>query len=579
MFDTSSLASDSLARLPAGFAPRAWRALGAQWRAQRSPQGVVLALSLWLTLAGNLALWRRLGQVPELTASHGLVYLQLGALVFLATLAWLTLFAWPRGMKPVWAGMLVLAAVAQHFMLAYGVFIDRSMVLNVTHTNVSEARDLLGLPLLASLVLVAGPPLAWLLPLRVSSRGRWRELGRTGLLLALSLGTLAGAALASYRELAPLVRNHMELRFMVNPLSSVVSTASAVLKPMLQRQRPFVPISAGAALGASYGRQTKPPLLVLVLGETARADHFALNGYARDTTPELAAREVLSWRQVRSCGTNTLASVPCMFSHLGKQGYESRRADHENLLDVLQAAGLAVLWLDNQAGCKSVCDRVAQASTSDALGTLAGRTLCQGDECLDELMLVGLDERIDRLPEAQRRRGVVLVMHQMGSHGPAYYRRSSPETKRFLPECMTHALADCPQQALVNAYDNTIAYTDRFLARTIDWLERHDADRDVGMLYVSDHGESLGEYGLFLHGVPYAVAPEVQKHVSMVLWPGSLLARGSTDLRCLRRGLDAPLSHDNYYHTVLGLLDVATPTYRRGLDAFAACRTEPGALD
>lgn len=537
-----------------------------------SPQLVAVVLSAWLATVGNLALWHKLGQIADLSDPHGVLRLQIGGLVFLATLAFFSLLAWPRFMKPVWALALVVAACAQHFMLEYGIFIDTGMVLSATQTNASEARDLLSWHLLANVLLVAGLPLTWLLRVPLQTRGAWRNAGHTGVLLAFSVAALLGGMMATYRELAPLTRNHKELRYLINPLSTVVAAGTAVLKPMFKRSRPFVPISAGAMLGASYAGQALPALFVLVVGETARADHFALNGYARNTTPELAARDVLSWRNVHSCGTHTLASVPCMFSHLGKEKFEQRSADYESLLDVLQAAGLAVLWIDNQAGCKGVCDRVASASTSDAQRTPEGQTLCRDDECLDEMMLQGLDERLARLPEDQRRKGVVLVMHQMGSHGPAYYRRSTPDTKRFQPECTSHALADCRPEALINAYDNSIAYTDHFLAKTIDWLQQRKSRHDVGMLYLSDHGESLGEYGLFLHGVPYAVAPEVQKHVPMVLWPGSLLARRDVDAQCLKGGLDIALTHDNLYHTVLGALDVRTPTYQRGLDAFALCR-------
>lgn len=543
-----------------------------QWGAPRSPQTVVLVLSLWLVCAGNLAFWHKLGQIPEVADPYGVLHLQLGALIFGGTAFFLSWFAWPRYMKPVWGVFMLVAAVAQHFMLEYGIFIDKSMVMNVVQTNLSEARDLLGWHLAANVLLVAGLPLWWLARVSITARSAWINVARTGLLFALSLGATLGGGLVMYRELAPLMRNNVELRFLINPLSSVVAGSTAVLKPLFKRSRPFVPISAGAALGASYAAQARPPLLVLVVGETARSDHFGLNGYPRNTTPELAARGVLSWRNVHSCGTNTLASVPCMFSHLAKAEYEGRHADYENLLDVLQSSGLAVLWIDNQSGCKGVCDRVTIASTSDSLQTPEGRALCQGGECLDEIMLRDLDERIALLPDDKSRNGVVVVMHQMGSHGPAYYRRSSPETKPFQPECTTHALADCKKDALINVYDNSIAYTDHFLAKTVDWLQQHKARHDVAMLYMSDHGESLGEYGLFLHGVPYALAPAVQKHVPMVLWTGSLTARSGVDPQCLSHGLDAALTHDNLYHTVLGMLDVTTSTYKRDLDAFMNCR-------
>ena len=364
----------------------------------------------------------------------------------------------------------------------------------------------------------------------------------------------------------------MELRYLPNPIVPVWSAARVATRKLSSRPRALLPISAGAALGTSHAASARPPLLVLVIGETARADHLGLNGYRRDTTPELAAREAMSFREVRSCGTSTLASVPCMFSPLGKAGFESRQADQENLLDVVQAAGMAVLWLDNQAGCKGVCDRVASASTADLAGTAAAERLCADGECLDEALLVGLDARLAALPAERRRNGVLLVMHQMGSHGPAYARRSPAAYKRFTPECRTTTLGDCVPAELVNVYDNSIAYTDHVLARTIDWAKAQ-AGYAPALLYVSDHGESLGEYGIFLHGLPYPFAPEAQKHVAMVAWLGeAAVARDRLDTACLRRRLDQPLTHDHLYHSVLGLLDVATPTYDRRLDIWSPCK-------
>jgi lipid A ethanolaminephosphotransferase len=361
------------------------------------------------------------------------------------------------------------------------------------------------------------------------------------------------------RQLAPLMRNNVHLRYMMNPIASLYSTGSVFIKPLFKRSGKLIPITAGTSLGASYAAQVRPPMFVVVVGETARADHFALNGYARDTTPELAKRGVLSYRDVHSCGTNTLASVPCMFSPLGKQGYESRKDDYENLVDVLQASGLAVLWLDNQAGCKGVCTRVPNASAFDGLDAATKKALCDGDECLDDVMLKNLDERIAALPAERRAKGVVLVMHQMGSHGPAYYKRSAPDVKRFQPECKTNALAECGHNELMNVYDNSIAQTDRFPRRDHRLAQGAVEAYDPAMLYVSDHGESLGEYGLFLHGVPYSFAPEAQKHVPMVMWfSEGMDERRKLSRSCMEAGLDAPLTHDNLYHTVLGVMDVIT---------------------
>jgi lipid A ethanolaminephosphotransferase len=311
-------------------------------------------------------------------------------------------------------------------------------------------------------------------------------------------------------------------------------------------------------------------VLVLVVGETARAANFSLGGYGqdpakgprRDTTPVLralqTAGELHYFSRVTSCGTNTQASVPCMFSHQGKEAHESSKARFENLLDVLQRAGLGVVWLDNQSGCKGVCDRIPSLDTRE----LKDPRHCTSGECFDEVMLSVLDQQIAALPDERKAKGIVVVMHQMGSHGPAYYKRSPPEHKAFLPECSSNALPDCSRETLVNAYDNSIRYTDYFLGQTVQWLKRQPGPS--AMLYVSDHGESLGENNLYLHGMPYALAPDVQKHVPMVLWLSEAMRQRHTlQTACVQQQEARDWSHDHLFHSVLGLLDVQTEVYQR----------------
>lgn len=545
------------------------------WMAQpRTARSVALGLSVYLALAANWPLWLELARIGGAPS----VYLRsIGAMALLlvaGTVALLSLTAWSRGCKPLWFAVVLVAAVAQHYMLAYRIVLDPSMLANAAQTDPHEVRDLLSWRMLLHVALVALPPAWWLWRVRIVRMPLWSQAWRNLALFVAAVAVATGGGMAMNRELAPLMRNHVHLRYMLNPLATVYSAATVALRPLFRHSRKLIPMTGGAALGASYAGQRKPPLFVIVVGETARADHFALNGYARDTNPELAKREVLSWRNVQSCGTNTLASVPCMFSPLGKVAFEARKDDYENLLDVLQAAGLAVLWLENQpGGCKDVCNRVPHVAAVDSLAPDVKAALCDGDECLDDALLNGLDARVAALPLERRARGVVLVMHQMGSHGPAYYKRSPAEVKEFKPECRTHALAECGHTELVNGYDNSIRYTDRVLARTIDWLKSRSADYDTAMLYQSDHGESLGEYGLFLHGVPYGFAPEVQKHVPLVAWfSEGMRQRGKLSTDCLRGQLDLPLSHDNLYHSALGVMDVKSPSYKPALDMFAQCR-------
>jgi lipid A ethanolaminephosphotransferase len=566
--------SESSAPPPQSFS-NPWHRFDAWLARPRSAGVVVLWLSLYLVLTTNWPLWNELARIGGAPSTYLPTIAVMSLLTLCGTVAILSFTAWSRWMKPVWFAVVVLAAVVQHYMLEYRVVMDPTMIANAMQTDPNEARDLMSWRM-AFNVLVVALPAGWALwRVRIEPMRFLSKLWRNAALLLLAVAVALGAAVSMNRELAPLMRNNVHLRYMMNPIATLYSTGSLFIKPLFKRSGKLISITAGTALGTSYAAQAKPPLFVLVVGETARADHFALNGYARDTTPELARRGVLSYRDVHSCGTNTLASVPCMFSPLGKQGYESRNDDYETLVDVLQAAGLAVFWLDNQAGCKGVCARIPNASAFDGLDAATKKALCDGDECLDDVMLKGLDERIAALPAERRAKGVVLVMHQMGSHGPAYYKRSAPDVKRFQPECKTNALAECGHAELLNVYDNSIVQTDRFLGQTIDWLKAQSKSYDPALLYVSDHGESLGEYGLFLHGVPYSFAPEAQKHVPMVTWfSDGMNARRKLSRSCMEAGLDAPLTHDNLYHTVLGVMDVTTPTYKPALDALAACRAK-----
>ena len=232
-----------------------------------------------------------------------------------------------------------------------------------------------------------------------------------------------------------------------------------------------------------------------------------------------------------------------------------------------------MLWIDNQSGCKGVCERVPVVNVS----TQDDPELCREGECLDGILLQGLDQRLAALPTERRANGVVLVLHQMGSHGPAYSRRSPSALKRFGPECTSSNLQVCSREEIVNAYDNSIAYTDHVLASGVRWLRARERDWDAGLLYVADHGESLGENNLYLHGLPYALAPDVQKHVPWITWlsPG-LQRRTGVDLSCLKERVDSRLSHDQFFHSVLGLMQVRTSAYLPDMDTYAPCSRVSG---
>lgn len=534
-------------------------------RPMRLPASGLVALgAAWLTLVGNGVLWQRLMTLPMLgPAQRALLVLVVALLLWCALVLLLSPFVWRATLKPALTVLLLVGALASHFMASYGVVVDPGMATNVLQTDPREAAALLDWRLAATLAWMAGLPLLWLW--RCAPRyGRARQRLGHNLLLALGAAALLGAVgLAGFAPLASLMRNHKDVRYLLNPLASVYAfTRAAAATPARHAGAPPAAFGEDAQLAPT----ARPRLLLLVLGETARAGHFGLNGYGRATTPQLQQEDVASWRNAWSCGTSTAASLPCMFSGHTREQFDAAAAPREGLLDVLQHAGLAVLWIDNQAGCKGVCDRVAQVRAGP----------CASGECFDDALLDGLDERIAALDAQRRARGIVLVMHPMGSHGPAYYQRSPAAFKRFLPECSSAALQTCSRDGVVNAYDNSIVYTDHVLARAIGWLKTKAGAYDTAMLYVADHGESLGEGNLYLHGMPYALAPDVQKRVPWITWASAGWQQDSgLSMDCLRRQRDLRVSHDHFFHAVLGLMDVRSKVYDAALDPYAACRREP----
>ncbi|MBD9394512.1 phosphoethanolamine transferase [Acidovorax sp. ACV01] len=537
------------------------------------PAWVVVLISTWLATACNVPLWREVAQLPGQGSLRGWGFAIAFALIVAAgNAALLTLLAWRWTLKPAAAVLVVMAAFGAYFMLAYGVAIDASMLTNVLQTDVHEAGDLLNARMLATVLALAVPPLLWLLRRRVQRLSPLRHAAHNGLLLAGSIAIIVVCLLLVFQDFASTMRNHTKLRYLINPLNSVYALGNIATKPLRMDTSKLLPLGRDAQLGASYAGQAKPPLVVLVLGETGRSGNFGINGYERNTTPLLAARaDLISARNAWSCGTSTAASVPCMFSHLGRTGYEARAANFESLIDVLHHAGLAVLWVDNQSGCKGVCDRLGDVNTS----TLKDPALCPtSGECLDRVMLKDLDARIAALPAEQRQRGTVVVLHQIGSHGPAYSKRSAQDLKKFLPECTSTALQECERQQVVNAYDNSILETDFFLDSVLKWLSAQEEKAQTAMVYVADHGESLGENNLYLHGLPYSIAPDVQKHVPWITWLSpAMQARTGAPTACLQRDLaERRVTHDHYFHSVLGLMDVKTGAYNPDLDMLTLCR-------
>jgi lipid A ethanolaminephosphotransferase len=457
-----------------------------------------------------------------------------------------------------------IAAGSSFFAMKYGVVMNKDMLRNVFETDTAESRALLSADLIATVVMFGLLPAILVWKIRLPSMPALKRLRQHGIAIVGSL-VIAGIALVSCSaSYAVFFREHKPIRYSLMPVAPVTSALGVVFAKSTGGRGPL--INASGVAHRTTQPRAKPLVIVLVVGETARAANFQLGGYARDTNPELSAMDgVVYFSQASSCGTSTAVSVPCMFSHLPRTKFEVDEAPrYANLLDALHDAGLSVEWRDNNAGCKGVCERVT--TIQYAAGTDA--TLCPESYCYDEIMLQDLAGRLNDVHT-----DTVIVMHQIGSHGPAYSERYPPEFEKFKPACRSNQLQRCTAEEVTNAYDNTIAYTDHVLARAIGLLREASNDVDTMLLYVSDHGESLGEQGLYLHGLPYAFAPEMQKRVPMLIWMSpAYAAREGIAVDCLAGQRSGAVSHDNLYHTMLGAAEVRNDSYEANLDLLSNCR-------
>jgi len=467
-----------------------------------------------------------------------------------------------RSTKPVLIIVLLLSSLAANFMDSYGIIISDEMFRNVVHTNLAEAMELWNSSLLIYLVILGVVPAIAIGIAPLQRRSLRDELVSRSILFGITSVLVIGTVLIFGSFYASFFREHKELREHANPTYYVYS-AIKYTRNLLATDSgaPIITVGVDAKIPAS---DIHRELIILVVGETARADRFSLNGYPRDTNPKLRQKNVISFTNFWACGTSTAVSVPCMFLLDGEAKSSSTTIKtHENLLDIVQRAGINVLWLDNNSDSKGVAERVPFQDYRSSKINPACDT-----ECRDEGMLTGLQTYIDAHPKGD----ILIVLHQMGNHGPAYFRRYPPGYEKFKPACKSSDLSRCSREEIGNAYDNAILYTDHFLAQTIDILEQNDSKFETALFYVSDHGESLGENGLYLHGLPKAIAPDTQVHIPAIMWFGSNFH--DANVPALRQKSIGRFTHANVFHTLLGILEIESSTYRPDMDLLDGVRPQ-----
>lgn len=523
----------------------------------------IAIISAYFSFMLNVKFWQFAVEKIEIDGfSVALFALTLPFFIFIPLFWFFSLIFVPRIGKPLVMLLLVLSAASDYALQNLGIVINSDMIHNFAETNLREASDFITLRAVAYVLIVGVLPAIWVYrtPVRFSSL---KKEVKTRLLLFLAgLLTIGLIASAVYKEYASFGRNNSQVRYYINTFNYIYAVGR-YYKRSADAKRKFVILDR--APRRLPNSQNKPRVLVLLVGETARAANFSLYGYEQDTNPKLSRnKDITVFQNVSSCGTATAVSLPCMFSHLTRKRFNVTDAQYtQNLLDIAQSAGYDVFWKDNDDGCKKVCTRINHVDAKD--GNKA--PYCFGDYCHDDILLDGLENRLKDI-----KKDTLIVLHMMGSHGPTYFKRYPDKFKRFLPACDTANLQNCSQEQIVNTYNNTILYTDYVISSVINILNRQP-QLQSGMLYASDHGESLGENNLYLHGLPYAIAPDEQKKIPMIMWLSPDLQKAlRLNRSCLNeKAATQSFSHDNYFHTVLRMLFIDTTAYDRQLDIFSRC--------
>jgi lipid A ethanolaminephosphotransferase len=530
-----------------------------------APWQLSLIAAAFIVATSNGALFAALGESLDVFSVNGLGFLLTIVLLMLFVLNAIFLafgIGWLQ--KVIISLFFIATAVFAYFSNDMGIVFDQAMFLNVAATvrdgNSAEAFELASQSLIGHVLIFGIFPSLSLGFVEIVPRRFFDEIGIRAMVLVTGLALVIGVTLPNYKYVAYFAREHRDMRLMVTPIYPLISLIR-LARDRLHHELPFEAIDADAF---QRDKPTRRAIGIMVVGETARADHFSVGGYAKDTNPLLEATEGVLFAHADACGTSTLFSVPCMFSIRDRNNYSPDRATAEsNVLDILTTAGIQTVWIDNNSGCKDVCKRIPTVNLQDSVDESSPLYSDMG--YYDEVLLQYIDTYL-----GSKGPDMLIVLHMLGSHGPAYSRRYPSQFAVFTPSCDKMSPTDCSDEEVTNAYDNTIVYTDYVLGKLIENLQARENEFDAFLFYASDHGESLGENGFYLHGLPYAIAPIAQTDVPFVVWISSEFQKNHRiDQQTIRRFGHENLSHDNISHTLLGFYNVSAMSYRPELDIFA----------
>ena len=526
-----------------------------------------LLLAIWLGVFLNIAFFEKIRMLTPYNGVKAGLFVVASIIIVVAAYNFIfQFFNWKWTAKPLAIALVFIGGFAAYAVNTLGVLITSDQIQNLMQTDIAEARDTWSWHLLTWTLGMTVVPIIVILMMKIKPEPIIRQLLHKVIASVVSLAMVLGLLFVFYVDFAAIFRENRDLKGMISPQNMIASFASYYKKKAPKENLPLVVYGEDAVMQKAQATSL-PKLMVLVVGETARAENFSLNGYSKNTNPKLSQQDILNFSQVSSCGTATAVSVPCMFSGMPRKQYEERLASHrEGLLDIAQRAGYQVTWIDNNSGCKGTCDRVNQFKIPEPLQ----QKWCKDKECFDDILIDSLKAYLATIPQDDNRPRLI-VLHQMGSHGPAYYKRVPAQFKVFKPTCDTNAIQGCSREALLNTYDNTLLYTDYVLDSLIETL-KNTTKYQTALWYLSDHGESTGESGMYLHGAPYAIAPTQQTHIPMLMWFSTVWKnQAKQQVKCLAQQGRQELSQDNLFPTMLSLLDVKSKVIDPNNDMLAAC--------
>lgn len=515
---------------------------------------IVLIVAAFLTLTGNTKFFSEtLVVYPWSENAFFIISLSIWLFSFLAVL--LLIVSYRYSVKPILITLLLVSSIVSYFANNYGIVIDDSMIINTLETNTTETMDLFTMKLAFYFLVLGILPSYWVYKAQITSSKLLQQIWSKLKAIIILIIVFVLVTLAFSKSYASLARENKHLRLYINPSYYLYSVGKYINSQFQVSSIPFNIIGQDAKVVHEQAEEVDREIVILVVGETARADRFSLNGYHRKTNPLLEKEDVVSFTNFYACGTSTAVSVPCMFSYYNKENYDRDLINNSsNILDTLHNTGvISVLWRDNNTGSKGVADRINFQDFS-----IHGvNTICD-TECRDEGMLVGLQEYIDK----SKNKDILIVLHMMGSHGPAYYKRYPKDFEKYKPVCETSQLNECSKEEINNAYDNTILYTDYFLSKVVKFLKKNASKgSEAIMIYMSDHGESLGEHGLYLHGAPDFIAPDEQIHVPFILWASGGDVKQDISYNDIKKKTNVRFSHQQLFHILLDFFEVETKLF------------------